>query len=62
MPTVVGATVWLPVFARPPVQAPEAVQLLESGDDQLIVVELPVGIEQEPRVRVGANGMPESTC
>lgn len=61
VPTAVGVTVWLPVFAKVPVQAPEAVQPVAFADDQVIVVELPVTIEQEPRVRVGADGTPAST-
>jgi hypothetical protein len=53
---VVGLTVCVPLLAKGPDQLPEAVQAVVLTDDQVSVVELPVTIEVEPSVSVGATG------
>jgi uncharacterized radical SAM superfamily protein len=42
-----------------PLQLPEAVQLVASADDQVIVVELPAITELAASVSVGAAGTPD---
>ena len=56
-PTADGLTVWLPLLAKGPDQLPEAVQPSEVfTDDHVSVVELPVTMDVEARVSVGAGG------
>ena len=56
-PTAEGFTVCVPLLARGPDQLPEAVQPSEVfADDQVRVVELPVTIDVEANVSVGARG------
>ena len=56
VPTAVGVTVWVPVLAMAPVQLPEAVQPWLFAEDQVSVVELPMTMELEANVKVGAAG------
>jgi len=59
-PTAAGVIVSLPLAAKVPLHAPEAVQLVAFTDDQASVVELPTATEEEPSVNVGvAGGVPE---
>ena len=52
----------LPLAAKVPLHAPEAVQLVAFADDHASVVELPTATEEEPSVKVGtAGGVPEVT-
>lgn len=56
VPTAVGLRVCVPLVGNAPDQLPEAVQPVELAEDHVIVVELPVTIEDEPKVSVGAAG------
>ena len=47
----------VPSLAKAPVQLPEAVQPVVFTDDHVIVVELPVTMDGEVSVTVGAAGM-----
>ena len=56
-PTAVGLTVCEPLLAKGPDQLPDAVQPSEVlTDDHVSVVELPVTMEVDARVSVGAGG------
>ena len=56
-PTADGLTVSVPLLAIAPDQLPEAVQPSEVfTDDQVSVVELPVTMDADARVSVGAGG------
>jgi len=56
VPCVDAVIVCAPFAPSVPVQLPDAVQLVAYCDDQLIVVELPAGIEDSPKVKIGAGG------
>ena len=56
-PTADGLTVCVPLLAKAPDQLPEAVQPVVFTDVQVIVVELPVTMDVEPSVSVGAAGI-----
>lgn len=56
MPVVVGVKVWVPLAASVPLQEPDAVQLVASGDDQVIVVVLPSAIAVADKLSVGVVG------
>ena len=56
VPTAVGVNVWLPVLAWAPDQLPEAVQPWLFAEDQVSVVELPIVMELDASVSVGAAG------
>ena len=56
VPTAVGVKVWLPVLAWAPDQVPEAVQPWLFAEDQVSVVELPIVMELDASVSVGAGG------
>lgn len=55
-PTAVGLTVCVPLLAIAPDQVPEAVQPVVFTDDQVSVVELPVTMDVEAKLSVGAGG------
>lgn len=48
--------VLLPLVASTPLQLPDAVQLVASLDDQVIVVDAPAAIDVAANVRLGAGG------
>ncbi len=45
-----------PVAPSVPLQLPDAIQLVAYCDDHVIVVELPAGIADSPKVTIGAGG------
>ena len=55
-PTVLGLTVCVPLLAIAPVQLPEAAQPVVFTDAQVSVVELPVTMDDEASLSVGAAG------
>lgn len=57
MPTELGATACVPLWARAPLQDPDAVQLLANVSDHVIVAELPRVTEGELMDSDGAGGV-----
>ena len=57
MPTELGATGCVPLWASAPLQDPDAVQLLANESDHVIVAELPRVTEVELMDSVGAGGV-----
>jgi hypothetical protein len=55
-PAAVGLIVWEPLVAKAPDQLPDAVQPVAFEEDQVIVVEPPLTMELDARVKVGAAG------
>jgi hypothetical protein len=56
VPVPVGVMVCEPLAGKLPDQLPDAVQFEAFEEDQVIVVDPPVTIELEARVKVGAAG------
>ena len=60
VPATVGVTVWLPLVATVPLQAPDAAQLVAFSEDQASVLECPTATELAVSDRLGgAGGVPE---
>lgn len=56
VPAAVGFRVCEPLVPSGPLQLPEAVQVVASVEDQVIVVELPAVMEIKAKLKIGAGG------
>jgi hypothetical protein len=59
VPVAVGDRVFVPLFASAPLQLPEAVHPVALTDDHVMVVELPLVMDEDASVKLGAAG---TTC